>query len=41
LDPFHVVKLLNKPLIDTIRGTKLTHPGLPTNKQGASDRSIT
>jgi transposase len=36
-DPFHVVKLLNKALIDTIRWSKLTRQGLPLSKAEAND----
>ncbi len=36
-DPFHVVKLLNKALLDTIRWSRLTRQGLPMTKQEAND----
>jgi transposase len=36
-DPFHVVKLLNKTTLDTIRWSKLTRQGLPMTKQEATD----
>jgi len=36
-DPFHVVKLLNKAVADTIRWSNLTHKGLPLTKNEAND----
>lgn len=36
-DPFHVVKLLNKAVLDTIRWSKLTRQGLPLSKAEAND----
>jgi transposase len=36
-DPFHVVKLLNKATLDTIRWSNLTRQGLPMTKQEAND----
>ena len=36
-DPFHVVKLLNKATLDTIRWTRLTRQGLALTKQEAND----
>ncbi len=36
-DPFHVVKLLNKAIGDTIRWSKLSRKGLPLSKQEATD----
>jgi len=36
-DPFHVVKLLNKATLDTIRWTRLTRQGLALSKQEAND----
>jgi transposase len=36
-DPFHVVKLLNKAVGDTIRWSKLSRQGLPLTKREATD----
>ncbi len=36
-DPFHVVKLLNKAVADTIRWSNLTRKGLPLTKQESTD----
>lgn len=36
-DPFHVVKLLNKAVADTIRWSNLTHRGIPLTKQESTD----
>jgi transposase len=36
-DPFHVVKLLNKAVTDTIRWSNLTRQGLPLTKREATD----
>ena len=36
-DPFHVVKLLNKALLDTISWTRLTRQGLPLTKTEGND----
>ena len=36
-DPFHVVKLLNKALTDTLRWSKLTKTGLPLSKTEATN----
>jgi transposase len=36
-DPFHVVKLLNKAVADTIRWSNLTRQGLPLTKREATD----
>ena len=36
-DPFHVVKLLNKATLDTIRWSRLTRQGLPLTKAEAND----
>ena len=36
-DPFHVVKLLNKAFLDTIRWSRLTRHGLPMTKHEAND----
>lgn len=36
-DPFHVVKLLNKAVTDTVRWSKLTKKGLPLSKTEATN----
>jgi len=36
-DPFHVVKLLNRAIIDTITWSRLTRQGLPMTRQESSD----
>ncbi len=36
-DPFHVVKLLNKAVTDTMRWANLTRQGLPLSKREATD----